>query len=1140
MNTKLILQLFGLFLSILSISAQDMPNITPPSPTAYELGKYGQAPVGLFTGTPSIHVPLYQYQTNNLSIPISLSYNSNGIKVDQLSSNVGLGWSLNVGGVISRITRDKSDEYNNYFYPDEDIHKPGGKKTPMALEFFQTIAENPNIDSETDVFMYNFNGHTGQFVFDKNKNIILVPHKDFQMTYFEDQREVSFKITTSDGIEYFFTETEINLNRASGGGNGGHHGPPEDTTTAWYLSQIRHPKGDIVSFIYSDNNYGYVSGKSQSFYVTPGQWICDSYFAERNNVGTVISNNLRIVGKKLVRIESNNPNDGVINLQSNIEHPKVDGHDLVSKIVVKNKNNTIIERFDFSYLMTSKKRVFLEEVVYKDPSKNYRFEYIEPSSFPERLSYSQDHWGYYNAKNNNYLFPNPRTLGPSINPILTYYDVGANKNPDPSKAQIGLLKQITYPTKGYERFEYEGNSYYGEKVVSPPKVNLSLSANTGPDEFGSGYNKSKVINVPFDQTITAYGSTRFNSNACDSYLDVGKSRAVVSIVDNQTNQKVMFYKRTLGGQVTNIGTSITITENSNIADILANLKEGHSYTITLSPGFECVQSNFTLWYIKDKPQKVATNITSGGLRIKSIKSFDAASSIANTRVYYYGKKESLNTSSAEKGQTPFYVSNNIERKTCNPGDMVPCSFSDIKYYELHSNSTRQLFNTSVNSTYYQYVTVSHGGSNFENGGEEHEFIIHNDYPGNSIFGNPIESSPWVNLGWSNGLKKKTSIFKKEGNGLITLSETINTYKEDTRHFKKTYGYRVVKKHEGEPCTTDITYTCSQDDVTKIYYKGYECLTNHKHNYFIGTKNRKCIASGADNVRKVHYHHCYTKPVGTILTYPHLLDHFDFMEYSTNSYWHYLSSTLEKQYDENGLNPVHTETRYYYDNPEHLQLTRVEITDSKEDVIKTKTIYPQDIANPTIAEQKLIDLHQIATPILVEALENDITLSVQKTEFGDQNLNGIPFPKELKLAKADYDLETRLVYHKYDQWGNPLEMFKKGDTYTTYVWGYQGKYPVAKAIGATFAEIAIALGISQSQLENLSDNQLSLLDTLRQRLPQAHITTYTYAPLIGVTSVTDPRGQKTTYHYDSYNRLEVIKDHNGHLLSKTEYNYKTLN
>jgi len=60
-----------------------------------------------------------------------------------------------------------------------------------------------------------------------------------------------------------------------------------------------------------------------------------------------------------------------------------------------------------------------------------------------------------------------------------------------------------------------------------------------------------------------------------------------------------------------------------------------------------------------------------------------------------------------------------------------------------------------------------------------------------------------------------------------------------------------------------------------------------------------------------------------------------------------------------------------------------------------------------------------------------------------------------------------------------------------------------------------------------------------------ISTYTYDPLIGVTSITSPSGIKEVYGYDSANRLIEIKqqekDTSGNLILKTikefNYNYK---
>src|SRR5690606_8850101 len=83
-------------------------NIIPPSPTAGALGKYGSVPVGLSTGIPNISVPLYSYAQSgqgNLGLDISLNYHAGGIRVDEVSSNVGIGWSLSAGGVITRTLK---------------------------------------------------------------------------------------------------------------------------------------------------------------------------------------------------------------------------------------------------------------------------------------------------------------------------------------------------------------------------------------------------------------------------------------------------------------------------------------------------------------------------------------------------------------------------------------------------------------------------------------------------------------------------------------------------------------------------------------------------------------------------------------------------------------------------------------------------------------------------------------------------------------------------------------------------------------------------------------------------------------------------------------------------------------------------
>jgi YD repeat-containing protein len=63
------------------------------------------------------------------------------------------------------------------------------------------------------------------------------------------------------------------------------------------------------------------------------------------------------------------------------------------------------------------------------------------------------------------------------------------------------------------------------------------------------------------------------------------------------------------------------------------------------------------------------------------------------------------------------------------------------------------------------------------------------------------------------------------------------------------------------------------------------------------------------------------------------------------------------------------------------------------------------------------------------------------------------------------------------------------------------------------------------------------DEIRFYPSDALMTTYTYKPLVGMTSQTDSNGVTTYYIYDSLGRLESIKDNNHKVLKNIKYNYK---
>jgi YD repeat-containing protein len=57
------------------------------------------------------------------------------------------------------------------------------------------------------------------------------------------------------------------------------------------------------------------------------------------------------------------------------------------------------------------------------------------------------------------------------------------------------------------------------------------------------------------------------------------------------------------------------------------------------------------------------------------------------------------------------------------------------------------------------------------------------------------------------------------------------------------------------------------------------------------------------------------------------------------------------------------------------------------------------------------------------------------------------------------------------------------------------------------------------------------------LANALVTTYTYAPIIGITSQTDPNGKITYFGYDGLGRLENVKDFDENLIKSIDYQYK---
>lgn len=144
-------------------NVSDLPAMK--SPTASEFGKFGNIPVSKFTGTPSITIPLTEISNGSIKVPIYLQYNAVGCRPDAHPTWVGLNWSLNAGGVITRTTNGRIDELNQIGAPNYSSYLD--KYWMNALNDWNQ-ASNVNALSERedrapDEFTFSFAGLSGSF-----------------------------------------------------------------------------------------------------------------------------------------------------------------------------------------------------------------------------------------------------------------------------------------------------------------------------------------------------------------------------------------------------------------------------------------------------------------------------------------------------------------------------------------------------------------------------------------------------------------------------------------------------------------------------------------------------------------------------------------------------------------------------------------------------------------------------------------------------------------------------------------------------------------------------------------------------------------------------------------------------------------
>lgn len=1158
-------------------------SITPPSPNAAALGEYGRTPVGLATGTPQVSIPLYTLKTQNLELPLELSYSSNGVKVDQIASRTGVDWVLNAGGVITRTVYGSPDEYSTWLSVPPSL--TADDRT--VLNYLRNAAEVNSggmlsWDTQPDLFSFNFNGHTGKFTLDTSRNIVLIKYDNIKIEKQFNASDWNFKITTGDGIVYYFGglgATETTKNVPSSGACEANYVRP--AKTAWYLKKMVHPKGDSISFSYGPLECIYENGISQSYVRTHPISVGIRCSGTSDPLCTVVDestclSSMRVDGVVLTGITTSQGDKiKLINsLRSDINNEY-----LIDSIqVFHKKNNTVpykVIDLEYSYsnsqnsyanqYYTNAKysfRPFLTGVIEKsgvDIHKKHNFYYNDYDGLPTRLSFSQDHYGYFNGKVNNYLVPTPNPFdyeGQAFGFIIS------NREPDPTYASKGVLSKIVYPTGGYDTLMYEGHTISVSEHVPPPLQTVSIAT------IGSGVKNVKTIDTVIQPGYNQNILFRLSCN-----LVPGES---YEPLDNYAFIRIYRGAELVYWQNVNVGTPV---------DYDLFVYSGFQYKIEVNTYGRFVEGKATFSYGEGTGTYEDREKFVGGVRIAKIKTYSKEHGFQHTRKFYYGY---LNNPVKSSGTIVEPIWGYFEEFPV----MVPCfPFPTVVSYErcgriiAHSSTMRNLFGNSGSHIYYNAVVESMG-ENFENGGIEHQFKSRSNDNAELVRGYRMHGHPVSNVAWENGLKSSERHFSKVNNVIINRKQIIYNYKIDTRNEMNLMGYIVRRRY------TDW-FTSSPPD-----------------------------------------------PIIPGEFFP-----FDVLKYSVLGNWTYMDTVTTTMYDENGLESLKTKIAYSYDNALHASPTRTWTiqSDGSEEIVNTT--YPLDYAPGTAfidsmkanyivaAPIEKVKYTKVGTDVKIAAgsitkyyanskgnresellLENNNSVSLADFKFSHRAKGVLPPAGTTTVFSPDPRYKERLNYNSYDASGNMKQYTLNGGTGGAYLWGYNAQYPIAEVKNAGLTEVAYTSfessewgnwsssnntfvtndGLTGKQCYTLSNGAISKsglttakqyivsfwaksgavvnvngvvssvtgntynnwtynertvtnvsavtvsgtgnIDELRLLPVDAQMITTTYEPSVGIIGRCNERGDLSFYEYDLFGRLKVIRDQNGKILKQYDYQY----
>lgn len=1103
----------------------------PPSPEVASLMKYIDFPVSYFTGQPDINIPIYTLTEGELTIPISISYHGGGIKVNEHPGIIGMGWTLIAGGSVSRTVYGLPDEmYSNIGTVNElrgifrlnnkdktlrnlvinrnSLYNPGLAKSDALIENgrYCDDYDGGKVDMANDMLNFNAMGMSGTFIMNEtDRSITLSTSSPIKIsTNFNGPLPAypdTFTITDNMNIRYIFGEKEKTRYEYSYFSGGQSVSDSLQYTSAWHLTQITNLYHDNVYFNYSESRFKSLDNGPYNFY---------AYARDRGglpDISVKTGSTVYYYPKSLTSIEGKSV---IIRFHYDANY------DMLESITVhrNDANNTIIKEFEFIHEMKTlgvKTKTFLSQINELASGKRitlYKFNYFEGSTLGKEYSYAQDHWGYYNGKVNKTLMCE---FGNEMGLASTNREVNLNCT------KIGSLSSIIYPTGGTTSFDWELNDYSHIKDMLIPPV-------TGTDSIFSKYTLSGISQCENLQTPLFTPPNDYMT-----YIHIDMSRYIKILMDGGSGMSTWdeYYRYHIEPSTwdPNIPQVQIIKKNSN--------------------GTESIVERF---FIDKKTSDKGTHITF----------------VETGSKYYVKLLNPRNFTNVDPKHINGYFGNGSEAH-CYETGYVPIDIKSIKRTDLgHIKKWGGLRIKSITSDSnndqickkYEYKT-NLSGKGYSSGVVQME----PDYDYETIKGKVVVNLP------ASGVELKVLSFKcSTSNGLYStpLGGAKVEYPEVWEYYS---GNNMENIKIGYIYTSLMYFPDILDVLFETYIPGgSRMMTSYAHQR--GVLSQKLFYRSNNTLYKnIYYYYNIFEGISPLFTGqfsqiadftrvstdPPIASDYTVSRYRLIPYNKLLSSEITADYDSYG-DEIYTDSIEYtyfsngYSNsPNHSLVRSIRRKNSHGEFVTTYYSYYQPSGSSHI------DLKETEVTVI-----NGKIVSAKRMEY-DMHLHRIrkvysiaantPVLATYQLGSG-YSACTALLnainipeyQYEYDGRGNLVQISYNGEILASYLWGYNGMYPILEAKGVGISELLSnlsSLGISSSEtLSDMTDDTRisNLLNQLRTKFPGKDLITMTYHWLIGVSTATDSRGVTTHFTFDDFGRLKDVKDYNGYFIRKYDYHY----